>query len=58
MCAPIILTDGAMALFVAHLLGVGLLAGVMIINSNNVRKGMSAALGFRDGIISKCTLKG
>jgi hypothetical protein len=45
MCAPVVLTDGAIALVAAHILGIGLIAGLLIINSAGVRKGMSSLLG-------------
>jgi hypothetical protein len=50
MCAPIILPDAAIGLAAAHILGVGLIAGIVIFNSNGVRKGMSSLLGFGEGI--------
>lgn len=50
MCAPIVLPEAAIGLAAAHILGVGLIAGIVIFNSNGVRKGMSSLLGFSDGI--------
>jgi len=51
MCAPVVLTDGAIALVAAHILGIGLIAGLLIFNSTGVRKGMSNLLGI-DGSTS------
>ncbi|WP_157199080.1 hypothetical protein [Methanolacinia paynteri] len=51
MCVPIILSDAAMGLFTAHVIGIGILAGVMIFNSNNVRNEAKSVLGINDGII-------
>jgi len=51
MCAPIILPDAAIGLAAAHILGVGLIAGVMIFNSNGVRKSMSYLLGLPGTIV-------
>lgn len=45
MCAPVVLTDAAIALVAAHILGIGLIAGLLIINSTGVRKGISSLLG-------------
>ena len=50
MCAPIILPDAAIGLAAAHLLGIGLIAGIVVFNSNGVRKGMSSLLGIGEGI--------
>ena len=50
MCAPIVLPEAAIGLAAAHILGVGLIAGIVIFNSNGVRKGMSSLLGISDGI--------
>jgi hypothetical protein len=52
MCAPIILPDAAMGLVAAHILGVVLISGIMVFNSNVVRKGMGSLLGFGEGIDS------
>ena len=49
MCAPIVLPDAALGLAMAHILGVGLMAGIVVFNSNGVRKGMSSLLGFGEG---------
>jgi hypothetical protein len=49
MCAPIVLTDAAIGLVAAHILGIGLLAGLVVFNSNGVRKGMSYLLGIGEG---------
>jgi hypothetical protein len=49
MCAPIVLPDAAIGLAAAHILGVGLMAGIIVFNSNGVRKGMSSLLGFGEG---------
>jgi hypothetical protein len=49
MCAPIILPDAAIGLAAAHILGVGLMAGIVVFNSNGVRKGMSFLLGIGEG---------
>lgn len=51
MCAPIVLPDAAIGIAAAHILGIGLIAGVVVFNSNGVRKGMSAVLGI-PGIIA------
>jgi hypothetical protein len=40
-----------MGLFTAHIIGLGILAGVMIFNSNNVRNEAKSVLGMNDGII-------
>lgn len=45
MCAPIILPDAAIGLAAAHILGIGLMAGLVVINSNGARKGMCSLLG-------------
>ena len=45
MCAPIILPDAALGLVAAHILGIGLVAGLVVFNSNGVRKGMTSLLG-------------
>jgi hypothetical protein len=50
MCAPIVLPDVAIGLAAAHFMGVGLIAGIALFNSNGVRKGMSSLLGIDDGI--------
>jgi hypothetical protein len=50
MCAPIVLSDAAIGLAAAHILGVGLIAGLIVFNSNGVRKSMSSLLGL-PGII-------
>ena len=50
MCAPIILPDAAIGLAAAHLLGIGLIAGIVVFNSNGVRKGMSSLLCIGEGI--------
>jgi hypothetical protein len=52
MCAPIVLPDAAIGLALAHLIGVGLMAGIVVFNSNGVRKGMSSLLGIGEGIDS------
>jgi hypothetical protein len=49
MCAPIVLPDAAIGLAMAHILGIGLIAGIVVFNSNGVRKGMSSLLGFGEG---------
>ena len=51
MCAPIVLPEAAIGLAAAHLIGVGLIAGVMIFNSNGVRKSMSYLLGLPGTIV-------
>jgi hypothetical protein len=51
MCAPIVLPDAAIGLAAAHILGIGVFAGVMIFNSNGVRKSMSYLLGLPATII-------
>ena len=45
MCAPIILGDAAIGLAAAHILGIGLMAGLVVFNSNGARKGISSLLG-------------
>jgi len=58
MCAPIVLPDAAIGLAAAHLLGVGLLWGIMVFNSNGVRKSMENLLGFgeeNDSIVTRFT---
>jgi hypothetical protein len=45
MCAPIILPDAAIGLAAAHILGIGLIAGLIVFNSNGARKGMSSLIG-------------
>jgi hypothetical protein len=52
MCAPIVLPDAAIGLALAHLIGVGLMAGIVVFNSNGVRMGMSSLLGIGEGIDS------
>ena len=49
MCAPIILPDAAIGLAAAHILGIGLMAGLVVFNSNGARKGMCSLLGFGGG---------
>ena len=51
MCTPIVLPEAAIGLAVAHILGVGLFVGVMVFNSNGVRKSMSYLLGLPGTII-------
>jgi len=50
MCAPIVLPDAAIGLAAAHFLGIGLIAGFALFNSNGVRKGMSSLLGIDEGL--------
>jgi hypothetical protein len=50
MCAPIVLPDAAIGLAAAHLMGVGMIVGIVVFNSNGVRKGTSSLLGIGDGI--------
>ena len=50
MCAPVILPEAAIGLAAAHLMGVGLIVGIAVFNSNGVRKGMGSLLGVGDGI--------
>ncbi len=45
MCIPVILPEAAIGLAAAHILGVGLIAGIVVMNSNGVRKAMGALLG-------------
>jgi hypothetical protein len=52
MCAPIILPDAAIGLAAAHILGIGLIAGMVVFNSNGVRKGMSSLLGLPGTIVN------
>jgi hypothetical protein len=49
MCAPIVLPDAAIGLAAAHLIGVGMIMGFVVFNSNGVRKGMSALIGIGEG---------
>jgi len=49
MCAPIVLPDAAIGLVAAHILGIGLIVGLVVFNSNGVRKGMSSVLGIGRG---------
>jgi hypothetical protein len=51
MCAPIVLPDAAIGLAAAHILGIGLIAGIMVFNSNGVRKSMSYLLGLPGTIV-------
>jgi hypothetical protein len=51
MCAPIVLPDAAIGLAAAHILGIGLIAGIVVFNSNGVRKGMSSLLGLPGTIL-------
>jgi hypothetical protein len=51
MCAPIVLPEAAIGLAAAHILGIGVFAGVMIFNSNGVRKSMSYLLRLPEAII-------
>jgi hypothetical protein len=44
MCAPIILSDAVIGLAAAHFLGIGLMAGLIVFNSNGARKGMSSLI--------------
>lgn len=58
MCAPIVLPDAAIGLAAAHLIGVGLLAGIVVFNSNGVRKSMANLIGFgedSDTIVTRFT---
>ena len=50
MCAPIVLPQAAIGLAAAHILGVGLIAGIIVFNSNGVRKSMSSLLGIGEVI--------
>jgi hypothetical protein len=45
VCIPVILPEAAIGLAAAHILGVGLIAGIVVINSNGVRRAMGALLG-------------
>jgi len=45
MCIPVILPEAAIGLAAAHILGVGLIAGIVVFNSNGMRKGMSSLFG-------------
>ena len=49
MCAPIVLPEAAIGLAAAHILGLAMIAGIVVFNSNGVRKGMSSLLGFGEG---------
>jgi hypothetical protein len=49
MCAPIVLPEAVIGLAAAHILGIGLIAGLVVFNSNGVRKGMSSLLGIGEG---------
>jgi hypothetical protein len=49
MCAPIVLPEAAIGLAAAHILGIAMIAGIVVFNSNGVRKGMSSLLGFGEG---------
>jgi hypothetical protein len=49
MCAPIILSNAVIGLAAAHFLGIGLMAGLIVFNSNGARKGMCSLLGFGEG---------
>ncbi|MDD1694212.1 MAG: hypothetical protein LUQ71_05760 [Methanoregula sp.] len=51
MCAPIVLPDAAIGLVAAHILGIGLIAGIVVFNSNGVRKSMSSLLGLPGMIV-------
>ena len=51
MCAPIVLPEAAIGLAAAHVLGIGLIAGLVVFNSNGVRKSMSYLLGLPGSII-------
>jgi hypothetical protein len=50
MCAPIVLPEAAIGLAAAHILGIAMIAGIVVFNSNGVRKGMSSLIGISDGI--------
>jgi hypothetical protein len=51
MCAPIVLPEAAIGLAAAHILGIGLLAGLIVFNSNGVRKSMNSLLGLPGMIV-------
>lgn len=51
MCAPIVLPEAAIGLAAAHVLGIGLIAGLVVFNSNGVRKSMSYLLGLPGSLI-------
>jgi hypothetical protein len=51
MCAPIVLPEAAIGLAAAHILGIGLIAGLVVFNSNGVRKSMSYLLGLPGNIV-------
>ena len=51
MCAPIVLPDAAIGLAAAHILGVGLIVGITVFNSNGVRKSLGSIVGL-PGIIT------
>jgi hypothetical protein len=57
MCAPVVLSDAVIGLATAHIIGFGLIAGLVVFNSNGVRKGMSSMLGI-PGTIAKAGEKG
>ena len=50
MCAPIVLSDAIIGIASAHILGIGLIAGIIVFNSNGVRKTMSSLVGIDEGI--------
>lgn len=51
MCAPIVLPEAAIGLAAAHILGIGLIAGLVVFNSNGVRKSMSYLLGLPGTVV-------
>jgi len=52
MCAPIVLPEAAIGLAAAHILGIGLIAGLVVFNSNGVRKSMSYLLGLPGTVVN------
>jgi hypothetical protein len=55
MCAPIVLPEAAIGLAAAHILGIAMIAGIVVFNSNGVRKGMGSLLGIGEGSDSTFT---
>jgi hypothetical protein len=51
MCAPIVLPEAAIGLAAAHILGIGVFAGLMVFNSNGVRKSMSYLMRLPEMIV-------
>jgi hypothetical protein len=51
MCAPIVLPDAAIGLVAAHLLGVGMIVGITVFNSNGVRKSLGSFAGLPGMIV-------